>query len=587
MTEIIEDEECDEMDKTAVSETGAPVIPPKKNDKIHLAISKKWTIALVIIAVFAVAMGACWKLGYFNQLSRWYYSASLTVRIVEKGTNQPVIGATVTVGTASVQTNSTGTAELKNISNGKQTVTITKELYTPKTIEVTFYRGSNPLDDIILEKAPEKVYTVSGTVTDIINSLNISKVKVVVSDASTVTDDKGVYLITVRAEASQIKFTADGYQPAQASLVLKDDKFAPVNIQLMPTKQVIYEQETGGKVSLYTTDFAGLKNVKVTVAGATYSDKTPISSPDESNVLFLTDRDGVKNNAGQVGYQIYLRNSTGSSTRLTSDLNPRNISWLDAKRIVYSYQKIQGSPSNDVIVVYNIETKKRTEVGNAPIGANVVSAISQLIPNKAGSYLAYYQSASAPDSTDAAAVAKAAESLGSFVLKTDGTGLKKMGDITNAPNKIYFSPADSHARLNYYVNGVAETHDYDISAATISTLGVKSLWERDYALKGYDEFVDATPAHVTIQLTGGRNIYIDTKNGKTDVFTTDSAGKNEIMLTNIGTAKTIAVSSDEKYVLVGAKDTSNTVSLYVVGTSGGIAKKLTDSFGLLAGFVTN
>jgi len=585
MTEVIyDDDESVDTIKAPVPNNEIWGAGSKKPDKVSVSFSKKWAIITSIIVILIVAAGACWYLGYFKTLYRWYSAATLTVRVVEKDTNKPLANVMITVADKNATTDSTGTVNLQKLPNGKQNITFNLDGYDPKTIEAQLYRGDNPLPDVVLEKTPEKVYSLSGTVTDIISAAAVPKVKVVVSDKSAVTDDKGYYQLSVRADVTKVTFSIDGYQQFQSTLALKNDKFDAVNAQLSPIRNVVFELEQSGKTDLYSTDFLAAKSTRLSDGKQGYSNKNPIVAPDEQRILFLSNRDGAKDASGAVGYRAYLRDAKGTVVATTTDLNPHSIHWLDAKRFVYVYNEV-GSYTRDHLVVYNTDTKKRTVVGEILARNDINTANGLIAVSKSGTYIAYYSSATAVSADNTDAVTAAASYNGMYTVKSDGSSWKKLGDQANSPDFIYFPNSDAELRLNYFVNGVLSTKTANPSTGAMTDLSGKSVWERDYATKNSANLdTNVYQAVNTIQTKSGQFIYIDTKNSQTDVFTVDSAGNNEKQLTRIGTVKNISLSADEKYLLVGTKDNNNASALYVVGSSGGTAKKLADINGLAFGF---
>ncbi|GEM_PF-4418651 len=549
--------------------------PAKKHDvELKLKFSKRRAFALVVAIIVLVGGLIGWKFDVYGKTTTWYNAASVTITILEKDSRKPVPAATVTIDTVIAKTNPTGTAELTKLKSGKVAVTITKEGYLPKSFDTRLYRGINPLPDAIIEKAPEKTFSLSGTIVDAVSQSPITKAKITVSEQDNTSDDTGAFNMQVKGDVSKIRVTKEGYDAYDGPLLLGEDQtFAPLKIELLPQLSFVFEQEKSGKVNLYTVSLSNATPTALLGDKDTAGNSTPAVSPDQKTVLFLSDRDSTT--------KLYLRDQKGNITKVSDDANPIFARFVDNNTIIYVYMSNANSPTQSALVSYRIDSKKRTVISNTPAADTKASVNIPLVTVSSDGQLIAYQML--PLQTSDTPTINLDDLRGIYTVKPDGKDIKKvLNPSVPYINKLYF--ADANKSLHYSFNDdtgyrihsvdLATTQDKDITASP-------TILERTYVRDhGKPDLRDTT-----ILTTSGKYIYIDTRNGKSDVFTSDKDGKNEVQITQLGTVQSIALSQSEKYVLVGSS-LNNDTSLYVVGAAGGSVKKITPVYSLNAGFLS-
>lgn len=124
---------------------------------------------------------------------------TVTGKVVDASTNQPLAGVSVVSGQLSVTTTNTGEFTLSDIPAGSQTITFSLNGYTTATVTVNIIAGSIiNLGTIPLSASPT-TGIIKRTVTDASNGQPLSDVTITVTDSfngSTVTGIDGTFIFT-------------------------------------------------------------------------------------------------------------------------------------------------------------------------------------------------------------------------------------------------------------------------------------------------------------------------------------------------------------------------------------------------------
>ncbi len=544
-----------------------------KKNHVHFAIPR-WVFMIGLIVIILGVLGTLsWKLGWLDSALGWYSSASVSVTVVEKDTHRAIDGAQVTIGEKSGQTNAQGVADIQSLHSGEVTVSISKVGYNPKSYTTTIYRGQNPLPDVIVEKAPEKVYSFKVTIKDAIAGSGIKAAKVLIGKTELTSPESGVISVSTKEVVNSAHVTKDGFESKEVPLVFAKDTYEDVTAELTPIRYIVFEQEKGGTTDLYTTDFKSSAPIKLTNSNGVYSNSNPSLSPDAKHLAFLSDRDKhtlkfVDQSQNSIASVLYIMDEKGTVIKATDDLNPLKVQWVSNSTVIYYTFSDNSSPVfQPTVVAYNVVSKKRTVLSQTFVDPAQNISLSHLAVSNDGSTIAYAISA-----LDASSLPL--ELSGIYTVKTDGTARKQISKTIKTLTDMYFA-SDGTIKYTYLDSGVLNM--YSASATAEKDL-TKSLSVRERA---YTKTAILDRNRLTVLTKDGKYIYIDTKNGKSDVFLLASDGKTESQLTNLGTVSTIALSADEKYVLVG--DSTN--SLFVVGLASTNAVKLVPAFNLNASFM--
>lgn len=559
----------------------------KKSSKVEVkfAVSRAALISIIVLVILGIGGLVGWKYNLFTNVSKWYSAATVTAKVIEKDTNKPLEGVSVTIDGVVAKSDSSGTLTFSNLTSGEVTVTVSKEGYIPSTYTTKLYRGSNPLPDIILEKAPDKLYDVSGTVTDALNGENITKAALKIGDVDTTSDDKGAFTMQVKADATNLVVTKDGYGELKVTLAFTENKtFDTVKAELYPKLSVVFEQEKSGKIDIYQAGADGQNVTAITDGKQAYSSKSPMVAPDSTKLVFLSDKEKANASSENSTFKLYFRDSKGNISKLNDDANPYHVQWLSNDILVYTYYA-QTSPSQTFVIAYNVSSKKRTVLTKLPDPVTEISVnVDGVAISPNGQYIAWSQSAYANNSTPTPEVTTAlSDSKGIFISKSDGSEYKRLSSTTSYAYNMYFTSGSTDLHYSFYENNGYVYKSISIASGQESS-STKSILDRDYSRNvGYDGPYDYNGPS-TLLTKAGKYVYIDTRNGRTDVFIAGTDGNNETQITKLGNVKGIHLSADEKYLLVGT-NSDNITAMYVAGLSSGTPKKVVECFSQNAGFI--
>lgn len=581
--EVIFEDEVDSAPENADDQKSTH----KKGSKVEIkfSMSRAAMISLVVLVVLGVGGFVGWKYSLFSKATSWYSAATVTAKVIEKDSNKVLDGVTINIDGAIAKTDVSGSVSFKNLSSGDVTITVSKEGYIPSTYTTKLYRGNNPLPDIILEKAPDKLYSLAGTITDALNGELIAKAHAKVGDIEAVSDDKGAFTMQVKADASKISITKDGYSDIVATAVFNSNQlFDAVKVELFPKMNIVFEQEKSGKVDIYQAGADGLTITALTDGKQVYSSKSPMASPNSTRLIFLSDKDGASASSNSSTFKLYQRDSKGNISKLTDDSNPYHVQWLNDDIIIYTYYA-QTSPSQTAVISYNVSTNKRIVLTKLPVADTAISVnIDGLAVSPNGQYIAWTQSAYTNNSTPSAEITTlASDTKGLFISKSDGADYKRLSAASSYAYNMYFTANSLDLRYSFYENNGYVYKSINIASAQESN-STKSILDRDYSRNvGYDGPYDYNGPS-TLLTKDGKYVYIDTRNGRTDVFIAGTDGKNETQITKLGNVKGIHLSADEKYLLIGT-NSDNITAMYISGLNSGTPKKAVECFSQNSGFL--
>lgn len=213
-------------------------------------------------------------------------TGTVTGKVVDASTNQPLGGVAVVSGQLSATTTDMGTFTISNIPAGEQTITFTLNGYATATATVNITAGSIiSLGTIPLSQSPT-TGIIKGTVTDASNGQPLSDVTITVTGSfsgSTVTGTDGAFIFTnVTPGAVTITASKTGYYSVTGTGTVVAGGILFFNPQLSTSPPVQTTGNLTGKV------FDGSTNTPI--QGATVSiSGGPSTTTDASGVFLIKD----------------------------------------------------------------------------------------------------------------------------------------------------------------------------------------------------------------------------------------------------------------------------------------------------------
>lgn len=536
-----------------VVETVSKAVPaddPKKKDKKKLPRAFWWWMG-GIVAVLAGLGILAWQMGWLERLTNQLNAASVTFRVREDDT-YALEGVAITFRGSNYTTDASGQVSIPNTVAGKRTVTATKAGYTPYNQEVTLKRGENGIIGISLVRTPEKLFAVKGLITDFVTGLALGDVQVSVANSSAKTDAAGGFSID-KLVAGDYTFTLShtGFTSKDVTLTVGGEEQAKLTTTLVPSGQVLFvSNRDNGQRALYTSDYTAATQKQFLTPVAGTEDFGPITAPNGKTIVFSSTRDKVPSTYGS-GYltRLYVVASNGTGLKKVSDdVSPASVTWSSNSRFIY-YEAYDTTKLTNYVRRFYDTTKGTTfDVG--------LTNISNVVMNNAGTIALV---ASIPDSNNYYLSSITSIDLVSGERRTVLSNI----DGFNSSTGLSFSSDDKLFYYNAQASGEnPKRYEVTLASATQREISISSDPQRRY----------------TVSPNGTHKAFVDTRDGKRDLFLVDANNANETRVTTLGTLSgTTPVSWDSSgNYLLFAVTREGENAWYIVGIGGGTIQKIVD-----------
>lgn len=520
-----------------------PVVTEQPASKRRL---KVWVwVMLVIILLGGGGTAYAWKAGYIHRVVTHYTTATVTFRL--RDTEKYALeGATLTFRGTDYTTDVAGSVAVTAVAGTFQ-VDVKKTGYTELAQSVTLKRGDNGTLDLTMSKVPEKLYSVKGITVDDVSGLPVAAAAISLADTNTKADAAGGFTVdNVPAGTYDLKVTAAGYRAFTKSIVV-GEVMQTDSYHLTPLGRVMFvSNRDGGKRAIYLSDYDGQNQSQLVTPVVGTEDYAPIRSPDGKHIVFSSTRDKVSGNySGQYLPRLYVVDADGKNLKkLSDDVDPSKVVWSPDSAFIYYEAYADVAETTFTQRFYGIVKGKTYDLGESASStafANTSDAFVYLVSHTDAGDTQYDIKIKHPDFSDAR------------VLGTN------VGYVTS---NLTFPADDSF--VQFETQGTDGRHRYkiDIKTATQSEIPLTNEEKRTYI---------GSP-------DGTRKAYIDTRDGKTDLFTISADGTDERRLTTIGVvSKAAPVTWDTTgHYLTFAVVREGESAMYIVSSSGGDIKKIVD-----------
>lgn len=323
----------------------------------------RWLTLLIIFGGIGALAGTPQTRYFILNKAGVRVSASLT--LTATSTQQPLAGATVQIGSSTVQTDASGVAKFTHLKLGPQSLRISQIGFAIVNQPLTLGWGSNPLGGFALN-ATGIQYTVK--VQDYLSGKPVAGASASFDGATAEGDSHGTIVLAVPAgsgTAPAATVAANGYRSAAITLNPK----VAVDVRLVPSGKAVFAAKTGGKYNIYDTDLDG-QNQQLLLAG-TGSETSAISlatSPANDEAAVVSLRNNLHDSTGAALNSLTLVSlGSGQSVTIDTAQQIRLIDWVDTT-IIYELTTTSdaaSNPSRSRIMSYDYANSTRMQLATA------------------------------------------------------------------------------------------------------------------------------------------------------------------------------------------------------------------------------
>ncbi len=550
-----EETEESEVSKTSVKKSAESVLPeiteadaeelgvtgPPAKHKSHLW----WWIfgVVVVLGVFAVLV---WQFKWYQPVYDRYQAGSVSIKVEEDG-KFPIQDATLILNGSTYTSNADGRVDISSIVAGTYTLSLKKVGYQDVAATLTLHRGVNDIQTVAITRTPDKLYAIKGFAQDYVSGLPITNVTVTLGNTILKTDAAGAYTFDKQLNGDYtISLSKSGYINKQLTVTVKDADSVAAQVPLVPVGTVIFTSNQSGKRGLYSINYDGSgRQAVVPSNGEEYSQ---MLSPDGKMIAFLSTRDSVRNSYGTVVPLLYVSGTDGKNIKKVSDdiISGTVIVWSPSSRYIYfeGYSDPQLTKSTNRI--FDVSTGVTQDLGTndqweafSPDGGTAIYVTNTTV-----------------------------NTISQFTISTLTMANGQRTDLVNQGTGYA-------SNIVYALDGKSITYD------TVSG-GSHVRYKLDLA-STTPQVIDAVRADSRVYVVSPDKklkAFVDTRDGKTDVYMVKLDGTAEQRLTTVGVAAPagpITWDVTSTYITFGLKREGEQ-ALYVVSTKGGEPKKVVDYY---------
>lgn len=517
---------------------------------------KKWTIPASVLILILVLAGAPFT--RYN-LAGLVLKHDLTVKVVDSTASTPVSGVTVSQGSLSVQTDSSGVATLKHLKVGHHKITLSKKYYQTKTVDElvpVFSKKTQPSVGLVATGRQLKI-----TVSNLINKNPVADAEIKVAGTSSKTDQTGTAVIVIPADASDQKatITADGFNDSEVILKASSNQTSDNKFNLTPAGKVYFLSKLSGKIDVVKTNLDGTDR-KTVLAGT--------GTEDDRNTVLLASRDWkylalLSRRAGSNPSLYLISTADDSLTVIDSGTSDFTLTGWAGDDFVYTvnHSDVQlWQPGRQVIKSYDAAAKKAVVLDqNTASGTSNFDYVSQLV----GDVYAYdnqvfYIMNWTSAFNDTAMTQLAAKQATFNSIKPDGTAKKAIRSFGLAAGA---QTADITVDERVKNPSTIELHFSDGSKDNFYTYADGQV--KDDTSLSVDSFFGATYPTYLLSPTGNKTFWSEPRDGKNTLFVGDEGGQNSNQIATLSDYNTYGWYSDD-YLLVS----KNSSELYIMDNAG-------------------
>lgn len=296
----------------------------------------RWAILITVIMLL-LAAGIVPVSRYFI-LNNVGVRSSLSLKVIDNGTLQPLKNVQISVAGVSGQTNSEGSVRLEHLKLGPATLTIGKRAFADQIKPLTVGWGSNPVGDFRLLAVGAQYKLV---ISDFLSGKPIEKAEASSGDGNAISDKDGKIVLTLdtagKADADQLDIQISAINYRVETLKLAASNKEAQAVKLVPSRKHAFVSKRSGNYDVYTVDADG-KNEKRVVSGTGLerSDISLVPDREGAYAALVATRENVHNADGYLLSTLYtvdLKNGTLSKVDQSEQV--QLLGWSDDGRLAY------------------------------------------------------------------------------------------------------------------------------------------------------------------------------------------------------------------------------------------------------------
>jgi hypothetical protein len=372
-------------------------IPPRKPKGIKRFLTAWWnnkilrniTAALILIAISVIIFMPTTRYAVLNSVG---VRAGMQFQVVDQVSGRPI--KNVEVSAAGIQTKSDdeGNVKLTGLKLGDTEVQLKKRSFKAVTIPITVGWGSNPFN-APMELEPTGA-TFVFTTKDWLSGLPLHNVEVSDGESVGLSDENGIAKLTIEPTDSDVTISISYNNYRTETVTIPADSTKGGTVTLVPSKQDVFISKRQGKYDVYSRYVDGTQEtVLLPGTGNEQADTHLLSHPTDPIHMFVSSREGERNDQGYMMSNMYILNSdTKQVEKITSTSSERIrlVGWIgDAVVLVKTISGPSGYTTNrQQIVTYDVSDKKLTDITGANYFSDVRvinDSIYYVLPSSDGS----------------------------------------------------------------------------------------------------------------------------------------------------------------------------------------------------------
>lgn len=531
--------------------------PEHNNEKTHddesvkleksqdIRISKKAFGFISAILVLLLVGLLIWQTGGYSFIRDKIQPSSLMVTVKDTETSALLANAKVSVNGTGLITGATGIATFQKLRSGNIDIAVTDTNYHDNTRHMSLKRGTN---SVLVSLAPiVESITFSGKVTDSISKEYLADVSATLGDKTTKSGTDGTFFFErIKTGDVEISLEKVGFEKKTQKVNVQKNTVAETT--LLPSGRVFFtSNRDSGKRGIYAANYDGSNIVQVVKRVDGTEDYNVTLTADGKQIAFLSTREKrPMENSGDFEPSLYIVNSDGTNlVQVSKDYGINTATWSKNGQYL-AWQSSIKTGENPGLYIYDTVAKTAKKISTS-------GAVYNFQFNNGGGAVVWLQTLGTGDPS---------ADLGIFYQKLPNGTVSKITDKDGGNPQ--FTNNDLGVRYDYYDNDAKKVVYMEQNINT----GIKT----PYLPISESESVKAASPD-------GKSVaFIARRDGKSDIYLSGTDGKDEKKLSSMGSASGVPSWDLSGRYIIFSSSTESETALYIVGTVGGTAQKITDIF---------